>query len=271
MTTDTATKTLEVDGQTLAYRDVGSAGERVVLVHSGGFSGRQWRKLGDTLATTHRAVIPDLIGYGGSSEWPAGTPFHFRQDLAALEALAARLEQPAHFVGHSYGGFLAMQLALSRPQAVKSLAVFEPVSFGVLEPDDWEGAPDLPSTFEGTGEAWLSAFVSGWNGPGAWDALNADTQQAFLKVGWKVFQEVVSLSSDKTTRETYATIAVPTLLLGGERTPTFERRVLDTLARVLPRAELQVFPGVGHMGPITHARDVNAAILRHVQAWSGRA
>ncbi|MFP2958036.1 alpha/beta fold hydrolase [Myxococcus sp. 1LA] len=270
MSTDTAgnaVKTLDVEGQTLAYRDVG-AGEPVVLVHSGGFSGRQWRRLGDTLATTHRALIPDLLGYGGSSPWPAGAPFHFRQDLAALEALMARLETPAHLVGHSYGGFLALQFALSRPQAVKSLAVFEPVAFGVLEASDWDGSPALPDAFEGTGEDWLSAFVSGWNGPGAWDALNAETQQAFREVGWKLYQEVVTLSSDKTTRETYGTIAAPTLLLGGERTPTFERRVLDTLARVLPRAELHVLPGVGHMGPITHAKDVNALVLRHIQAWS---
>ncbi|NMO22160.1 alpha/beta hydrolase [Pyxidicoccus fallax] len=258
---------LEVDGQTLAYRDVGS-GPPVVLVHSGGFSARQWRRLGEALAPTHRTVIPDLLGYGESSQWPVGAPFHFRQDLTALEALMARVGQPVHLVGHSYGGFLALQLALARPASVKSLAVFEPVAFGVLEADDWNGAPALPPTFEGTGEAWLSAFVSGWNGPGAWDALNAETQQAFRKVGWKVYQEVATLSADRTTRERYGTIAAPTLLLGGERTPAFERRVLELLAQVLSRAELQVFPGMGHMGPITHAQDVNAAILRHVRAWS---
>ncbi|GHG91613.1 alpha/beta hydrolase [Comamonas sp. JC664] len=267
MTADSAQKALEVDGRTLAYRDVG-AGTPVVLVHSGGFSGRQWRRLGDALAPTHRSIIPDLLGYGASSEWPAGAPFHFRLDLAALEALVLHLGQPVHLVGHSYGGFLALQAALAHPSLVKSLAVFEPVAFGVLEPEDWKDSPFLPSTFEGTGEAWLSAFVSGWNGPGAWDALNAETQQAFRKVGWKVYQEVITLSDDRTTRERYGTIAAPTLLLGGARTPAFERRVLERLSQVMPRTELQVFEGMGHMGPITHGPDVNAAILRHVRAWS---
>jgi pimeloyl-ACP methyl ester carboxylesterase len=62
----------------------------------------------------------------------------------------------------------------------------------------------------------------------------------------------------------YATIAVPTLLLGGARTQPAERHTLDKLARVLPRATLRMFPDLGHMGPITHAPLVNAAIAAFV-------
>ena len=76
-------------------------GEPVVLVHSGGFSARQWRKLADALSATHHVLAPDLLGYGASSKWPVGTLFHLRQDLAALEALLETFPAPAHWVGHS--------------------------------------------------------------------------------------------------------------------------------------------------------------------------
>ena len=262
--------------QWLAVHESGE-GEPVVLVHSGGFSARQWRKLGETLATTHQVLAPDLLGYGASSPWPVGAPFHLRQDLAALEALAQTLDAPAHWVGHSYGGLLALKVALSCPSRVRSLALFEPVAFGVLdEPADAEARAslllvqdDYRADADGGDDIWLGKFVEWWNGPGAWNGLGAEARATFGAVGWKVYQEVLSIGADRTDRATFATIAVPTLVLGGGRTPRTERRVIEKLAAALPHAKLEVFPEMGHMGPITHAAIVNQAIAAHIRANSG--
>ncbi|HMI84257.1 MAG TPA: alpha/beta hydrolase [Polyangiaceae bacterium] len=260
----------------IAVQDRGE-GEPVVLLHSGGFSARQWRKLGDALAPTHRVLAPDLLGYGASSRWPLGTPFHLDQDLAALEALLDTLAAPAHLVGHSYGGLLALKLALSRPRGVRSLALFEPVAFAVLdEPSDAEARASLRlarsdycANAAGADDVWLGSFVDWWNGPGAWERLAEDARASFRAVGWKVFQEVLSIDADRTPRATFATISAPTLVLGGERTHPTERRVIEKLAAALSRAELKVLPEMGHMGPITHAAIVNDAIVAHIRASSG--
>ncbi|MBL9013439.1 MAG: alpha/beta hydrolase, partial [Myxococcales bacterium] len=55
-------------------------------------------------------------------------------------------------------------------------------------------------------------------------------------------------------------------LLGGGKSQPAERQVLARLAEALPAARLVMFPELGHMGPITHAREVNAAIAAHVRA-----
>lgn len=251
-------------------------GEPVVLVHSGGFSARQWRKLGEALASTHRVLAPDLLGYGASSPWPRGAPFQLRQDLAALEALLDTLAAPAHLVGHSYGGLLALKLALSHPARVRSLALYEPVAFGILdEPADAEARASLllvqdgyRLADDGADDVWLGKFVDWWNGPGAWNLLAEAARASFRAVGWKVFQEVLSIGADRTDRATFANIAAPTLLLSGERTPFTERRVVEKLAATLPHAKLEVFAGMGHMGPITHAAIVNGAIAAHIRGHS---
>src|SRR5688572_29961491 len=93
--------------------------QTVVLIHSGGFTSRQWRKLGEALSSRFRVLAPDLLGYGETGAWPEGEPFHFRQDLDFLEALIDADGEPVHLVGHSYGGFLALQLALRRPELVR--------------------------------------------------------------------------------------------------------------------------------------------------------
>jgi pimeloyl-ACP methyl ester carboxylesterase len=235
----------------------------VLLIHSGGFTSRQWRKLGELLAPRHRVIAPDLLGYG-AERWPAGKPFHFREDVAMLAGL---LDEPAHVVGHSYGGLLALQLALARPDAVRRIAVYEPVAFGILDEPEDAAAREAIGRLEpyrpdaaGVDERWLEGFVDWWQGAGAWRALGAETRQAFRDVGWKLSQEVASLAADRTDRARYASIAAPALILGGERTHPAELHVVRKLARTLPHATLQLFPGLGHMGPITHAAAINAAI-----------
>jgi len=236
----------------------------VLLVHSSGFTSRQWRKLGELLAPRHRVIAPDLIGYG-TERWPTGTPFHFRDDVALLDGL---LDEPAHVVGHSYGGLLALQLALARPGAVRSITAYEPVAFGVLDqPGDAavrDAIAQVAAYQPETAEAWLETFVDWWQGPGAWRALPAPTRQTFFDLAWKMSQEVASLSADRTARARYATIAAPTLILAGERTQPAERHVVQQLVQTLPNATLEVLPAMGHMGPITHAAQVNAVIAAFI-------
>jgi len=240
----------------------------VLLIHSSGFTSRQWRRLAEHLAPRHRVIAPDLIGYGGAT-WPAGAPFHFRQDV---EMLAALLDEPAHIVGHSYGGLLALQLALARPDAVRRIAVYEPVTFGILdEPEDAAVRADIDRIgayrpdAAGLDEVWLERFADWWQGAGAWRALAAGTRQAFRDVAWKMSQEVATLSADRTSSTRYATITAPTLILAGERTQPAELHVVQKLARTLPHATHQLLPGMGHMGPITHAAAVNAAIAAFLE------
>jgi pimeloyl-ACP methyl ester carboxylesterase len=242
-----------------------------LLIHSGGFTSRQWRRLAQRLAPTRDVLAPDLIGYG-DEPWPPGKPFHFRQDV---DRLAGMLDQAApaqvDVVGHSYGGLLGLQVALARPDRVRSLALYEPVAFGVLGEADADARaqlalPEYHADAAGVDEAWLAGFVDWWNGPGAWAQLAEPTRAGFRAVAWKVYQEVSTLSADTTDRARYATIAAPTLLLGGGRTTATERRTLERLAEAMPRARLTVFPEMGHMGPITHADIVNTAIAEHLAA-----
>lgn len=247
--------------------------QRALLLHSGGFTSRQWRKLAEALAGDFAVLAPDLLGYGESAPWPDGVPFHFRQDLDFVESLLGDGDDRVHLVGHSYGGFLALQLALRRPERVQSIAVFDPVAFGILDEvedaDAFAALSLVKRTWEpdasGADEAWLRAFVDWWNGAGAWDRLGEETRRAFRTMGWKVFQEVTSLVDDRTDRATYATITAPTLILGGASSPLAERRVVEKLGAALPHATARFLEGVGHMGPISHAPLVNEAIEAHLR------
>lgn len=248
----------------------------VICLHSGGFTSRQWKRLAAELAATHRVLTPDLIGYG-AEPWPAGKPFHYQQDVDAIVALV-RTEivdhgAPPHLVGHSYGGFLAAHVA--RVEPVKSLALYEPVTFSLLDRErDADAFAGLSRTLDwkpdatGVDEAWLASFVDWWNGRGAWQMMPAPTRDAFKAVGWKVFEEVRTLIADDTGAAGFSTITAPLLVMGGALSPLPERRVVERLASIVPHGTLRIFDGAGHMGPITHAPLVNQAIAAHIRAQS---
>jgi pimeloyl-ACP methyl ester carboxylesterase len=227
-------------------------------------SGRQWRSLTEHLGGAHRVLTPDLIGSGENPPWSSDMPFHFREDVAEMAKVVAAEDEPVHLVGHSYGGLLVLQLLLDEATRARvgSIAVYDPVAFGVLHP-----RPDAELPFDdatGGDEAWFRVFVDWWNGEGAWDALPPPSRAQFLKVGRKVYFEVKSLVADETPASAYAPFTGRALVLNGQRTPEHARRVGELVAAALPNAEHVVVEGAGHMGPLTHPTVVNDAIASHL-------
>jgi len=110
-----------IDNHALHYEDTGS-GTPVLLLHGLGSTGHEWELVAPDLAAGHRCIIPDIRGHGRSDK-PAGAygvPL-FARDVAAL---CDQLGLTAlHVVGLSMGGMIGFQLAVSRPDLVRSLVV----------------------------------------------------------------------------------------------------------------------------------------------------
>src|SRR5262245_35722178 len=102
----------------ISYVDEG-AGPPAVLIHCGGLSSRQWRRLAARLSPIRRVIAPDLLGYGASSPWPADAPFHFNEDARLIDTILDTLATPVDLVGHSYGGLLALTIAARRPRDIR--------------------------------------------------------------------------------------------------------------------------------------------------------
>ena len=101
---------------------VAGEGEPLVLVHGLGGAASNWLALAPLLRAGRRLVVPELPGHGGSDPLP-GTP-----DLDAYaDSLGALVERvgasPAAFVGHSFGGAVALRLAIRRPELVRALVL----------------------------------------------------------------------------------------------------------------------------------------------------
>ena len=116
------------DGRTMHFSDVG-AGEPVLLLHSSSSSSAQWRTLSEALKDRYRVLTADLLGYGGSSPWDHRQPLRTEDELVLLRAVIAHVGAPVHVVGHSYGGLVALKLALADQPLLRSLVLIEPIAF----------------------------------------------------------------------------------------------------------------------------------------------
>jgi pimeloyl-ACP methyl ester carboxylesterase len=101
---------------------VGGEGPSLVLVHGLGGAASNWVAVAPRLAERLRVLVPDLPGHGGSSPLPAAAsldPFAERvRELAEREEML-----PAAVVGHSFGGLVALRLALGRAEDVRALVL----------------------------------------------------------------------------------------------------------------------------------------------------
>ena len=208
-----------------------------LYLHSSGLGPRQWARTVAILG----GEAPPLIGYGAAA-WQ-GPSYAWTDECAALAPL---LTPDTDLVGHSYGGFLALQLARRYP--VRSVAVWEPVVLSVV--DDRFRADELAlDQPDDDVEAWLARFLRFWQVD--WHAMSPAQQAPFLRHGRKVQAEVRALIHDKTPLAAYAEVVVPVLLLSGAETVPSSKQMCDRLAAALPNARHERVPNCGHMGPLT--------------------
>jgi pimeloyl-ACP methyl ester carboxylesterase len=116
---------VEVDGRQV-YVEQQGAGQAVVLLHGFGESSYTWRRVMPELARSFRVVAPDLNGFGWT-ERPRDPLSYTRegQERLVLGVLAALGVTRAQFVGHSYGGSLALFLASRHPDLVRSMVLID--------------------------------------------------------------------------------------------------------------------------------------------------
>lgn len=265
----------EVDGSTLGCQTTGT-GAPVIFVHGSAGSARQWKRLYEHFAPTRRVFAFDLDGYGANPPWPAERTFAWMNDARAIGAAIDLLGAPVDIVAHSAGSLGTLLAARDRPEAIRSITVFEPVLFDILRTYDQDAfapvgayARRYREMFEAAGDAAaMEGFVDFWNGPGSWPQLPEPVRRSMVAAAGRLHQEwgLVLTAPPLFTLDGFAAIRPPVLYFCGTDTIAPVKRIAEIVAPALPDCRLVPIPGAGHMGPFTHAAAVTAAIAAHLDA-----
>ena len=250
---------------------------RVIALHCSGAGAGQWNNLAEALGGEYEVLTPEHFGTESTGPWTGEHTFTLADEAARTIVLIDTCESKLHLVGHSYGGGVALHVALARPERIASLALYEPSAFHLLRQMGDNAAKAFAEitgiarkTCEGivTGDyrGAASAFVNYWNGPGAWNALRPGVQQELIRWSPKAPLDFRALIEEPTAAGSYRKLSFPTLILRGQHAPLPTRTIAEGLASLLPAKRLITIKGAGHMGPLTHAREVSALIVQHIAA-----
>lgn len=258
----------------VAYYIEEGSGDPVILLHAGGSSGRQWRKVISRLAGRFRCIAPDLIGFGETGGGPTSChPTHRDQAELARALIEVTCAGQAHVIGHSYGGATAMQLWLVAPERVRSLVFIEPILLPLLKDagEDALFSESLEASKEfiklaaagREGEAWRR-FLELRNGVGAWERLSDDGRQRFLDQTEQGINAFKANQNNPVALRDCHQISVSTTVICGGDTMAPDRRITEIMKDVIPVCAHEVIAGAGHMSPSTHPDVVADLIAGHL-------
>jgi len=265
-------ETIHVHGLRAVYCHAGS-GPPVIVAHCSSASHKVLKPLIARLEQHYEVFAPDLIGYGRSDRWPKDKPLDPEIEIALITALQERAGAPVHLVGHSYGGMLCLEAARRLGDRVRGLTLIEPVAFHLLGP----GGQKVPlaqirRVAEGVNAAMragkpkqaAAVYMGFWMGRWRWWLAPGRLKRGVLETIDKVAKEFALIEHMDVDPADYRAIDAPTRLIKGARTRAPARAVIDVLMETLPRAELRVVPGAGHMSPITHPGALVPLVAEHL-------
>ena len=245
--------TINVGGQTVAYRESTGTGRPVVFVHGNSASSRTWRHLLDgPFGRRLHGLALDLPGHGASPAASDPAAYSLPGYAAVLAGFAQALDlRDAVFVGHSLGGHVVLEATESLPDAA-GLAIFgTPPMAG---PADMAAA-FLPNPAVNVGfaadvsEADAQAYAASFLAPGSSlplddfvaDILATDgaaRQGLLASVGAGRFKDEVAI---------VAALRAPIAVLHGRGEQLVSLDYLQTLSMpTLWRGAVQILDGAGH-------------------------
>jgi pimeloyl-ACP methyl ester carboxylesterase len=247
----------------------------VIALHCSGADGNQWRSLRDALGDAFVLFAPEHFGCERVGPWPGERAFTINDEAERTLALIDACEEEVHLVGHSYGGGVALHVAVQRPKRIASLTLYEPSAFHLLPQIGAAGRrahAEISRVAQDTADRLLGGdcrsgaayFIDYWNGAGAFQAMSPRVQAALTRWAPKIPLDFRALMQATAPLNAYATLACPALVLRGEHAPTPTRVIAEALVKLLPHGRLRVVPGCGHMGPLTHAGLVVPSMVSHI-------
>lgn len=264
-------KTVVVNGYPMAYQEFG-AGPPIVLVHGSLNDYRVWYAQTPELSKHHRVIAVSLRRHYPERWDGQGSDYTVEQHARDVAVLikALRLGK-AHLLGHSSGGFIALNTARLHPEVVRSLVLAEPSDLESLLPETPESrkaAADAQALFAtlkqnmATGDRERAAreFTDAVVGPGTWDKRPAEVKRMLLdNLGTGIGDpgHKPRITCDDIRRQD-----VPILVVRGERSPRRYIEMATALHACQPTQPAPVVvPNASHSMNRDNPAVFNAAVL----------
>lgn len=250
-----------------------AGGQPMVFVHGYGCDQNMWRFLAPAFSGSHRTVLLDLVGFGGSDLQAyerakySSLEGHARDLLEIVEALHLR---DVILVGHSVSGMIGVLAANMRPDLFSRLILVAP-SPCYLNDGDYAGGFDRADIEEMI--EFLDANFLGWSrkmapvimGAGEGSALTDELANSFCRTDPMVAKHFGRVTFMSDHRADVSKVRVPALILQVTNDIIAPKAVGDWLHAHMPNATLRVVDTTGHCPHMTAPEQTLAAMRAYLE------
>jgi len=256
---------ISADGTPIAFWREGS-GPPLLLVHGGVCDHHAWYFVVPLLARRFTVYTYDRRGRGQSGDTP---PYAVERELEDIAAMLSTIGEPAHLLGHSAGGILALKAAERRSDLL-SLTLYEPAF--VVDGARKRPGPEVLEKMQAllaagdrdeviriaireTLELPEHEIAAMGQGPG-WEHLRAVAHT--VPYDWMLWTE-------RLDEEKLAAMHTRTLLLMGSESPSWLQMGTKAVAAALPCTKLEVLQGQEHSATITAPEMFAQVVIRFIE------
>ncbi|QFI37077.1 alpha/beta hydrolase [Moritella marina ATCC 15381] len=234
----------------------------IVFIHGSYASTSTWKKIVQQLALTHHCISIKLPGHCGMPDPDDFNAPNISTELDIIESVIAELtNQPIHLIGHSFGGVVALALALKGSVNITQLTLFEPVSTWVFK-----SVGDLDMTAQvntfiqdyresiSNNEVYACGqVIDFWGGKGSFEPL-----PDFIKDGMKPLTNNNNrhwslCENTYHHRSALNALTIPTKLICGSASNPIAQKIVQYLSHELSNAKQYSITGASHFLVTSHA------------------
>lgn len=261
---------LAIGALEIAWDQRGVSEPALMLVHGYTGSSTDFVDHLDYFAQKRRVLTIDQRGHGQSGHGPLGeyTFARLTDDLIAVIEVAA--PGPVHILGHSMGGRIAMQTAITRPDLVRSLILTNTFAAGFDDP--WSHVRTITDQLRIRGMAFLDEDP--YAEPGDWHLTDESLKLRRANRDVLDVEAFIGLAREMSTAppvlEQMAALDIPTTIIVGRRDTM--RKASKSLAAVMPSATLHQIRRAYHHPQLSHSDTWRALVEGHLDnvALAGR-
>jgi pimeloyl-ACP methyl ester carboxylesterase len=260
-----------INGYPMAYRDAGN-GTPIVLVHGSTNDYRAWNAQFDVFSRTYRVIAVSLRRFYPERWDGVGADFSIEQHAEDVASLIRKLNLgKVHLVGHSRGGAVAIEVAKSHPEVIRTLVLPDgSIQMPVPETAEAKEAAEFTKKLIGTlqenlktGSATNAAevFVDMLSEPGTWPKLPESAKEMILT---NIYTALGDRSWPLTSCADIKKFDFPVLLMTAEKSPKKFEFFYNEMRKCKELPASVMIPRAGHSMQRMNPDAFNKATLEFV-------
>ena len=264
-------KILKYKDRNLVYHTSGD-GPVILFIHGFGETSAVWKTFVKSLHN-YKVIVPDLPGSGESDNYFVGIEAYANVMFLLMESEKRKSDGKINVVGHSMGGYIALQMAALHPEEIESLCLFHSSMFA-------DNAEKVEARKKGI------EFIKR-NGPYLFlkssipDLFSSKCQEELKLEIQKLIQSASSFSAEvlinyyemmisRVDQTAFmSTVEFPVLLIAGEEDKAVPITHLLSQSHIAPITQLVILKNVAHMGMLERPHECINVIKSFLQRFVG--